>query len=143
MTATIASINAAGFIAFRHRDFSYRGDKGTWARYSVDTRELTVQCTSTGRISEAYSDEMREFCASYGIDWDAMRSGQRAVVVIDADNPDAVAVAGHARAVALDADARMDVAAHKIGKATDEDLAATGDAARDALRQDFVDIFCS
>ena len=76
MTANTFRTNEPGFVSFQHRDFSKRGDKGTWARLEEDG-SITLQKAARGLISDAYEAELREFCASFGADFDAIRCGER------------------------------------------------------------------
>lgn len=82
MTVTAPQINDAGFVRFNSRSASYKGDRYTWARYNADTRELTLNLSQSGGLSDAYKDELAAFCAVYGIDWDAMRRGDRVTVTL-------------------------------------------------------------
>ena len=74
---TISDTNASGFITFKSRDFGFAGDKGTWARFDDGTRQLTINRAAKGGMSSAYTDEMREFAAQYGVDFDDMKTGER------------------------------------------------------------------
>lgn len=74
---TIENRNAEGFIIFANRNFSRRGDKGTWARYDSRTGMLIVNKAGKGLISEEFTAEMEAFCAQYGIDFRAMSCGTR------------------------------------------------------------------
>ena len=74
--------NESGFVRFNSRNFGYRGDKGTWARYDASSRKLTICRAAQGLMSEAYETEMREFAAAYGIDFVAMSCGTRQTVTL-------------------------------------------------------------
>ena len=74
--------NESGFIQFRAREFRWRGDKGTWARYDASNRQLTICRAAQGLMSEAYEAEMREFAAAYGIDFASMLCGTRQTVTL-------------------------------------------------------------
>lgn len=54
----------------------------TWAKFNRATNKLTVNKAARGLISDAYWAEMVEFCASYGIDFEAMPFGSRESVII-------------------------------------------------------------
>ena len=66
----------AEYIDFKHRDWGYRGDKQTWARRE-DDGSITVQRSPKGIISEAYTQEMKEFCAKYGFDFSSLKPGDK------------------------------------------------------------------
>lgn len=68
--------NEQGFIIFAARDWSYRGDRSTWARVEKDG-SITIQRAQRGIISRGYTAELEKFCAAYGQDFSAMRSGDR------------------------------------------------------------------
>lgn len=72
--------NAAGFVVFENRDFGYRGDKGTWAK--VHGGKVLVCKASSGMISRAYEAEIADFCEKLGIDFSAIRCGDRATAEI-------------------------------------------------------------
>ncbi len=82
MTTTTLNLNANNFVIFQHRNFARRGDKGTWARFDRVTGKLTINKAARGLISDAYWAEMVEFCASYGIGFEAMPFGSRESVII-------------------------------------------------------------
>lgn len=67
--------NDSGFIHFGTRDWSYNGDKGTWARLNADNT-ITVKRAARGIISSKYTKELRAFCEAHGQDFDAIRSGE-------------------------------------------------------------------
>ena len=64
------------------RNWSYRGDKGTWAKYDEDTNTLTVKRAQGGIISSAYENEMEALCGLFGIDWHSVRCGETATGTI-------------------------------------------------------------
>ena len=82
MAATIQDINEQGFVRFEHRDMGWRGNKHTWARYNAETRELTLNLSQNGGINSEFLDELREFCAAYGIDYNSMRRGDRETITL-------------------------------------------------------------
>lgn len=63
-----------GYVNFDSKNWGYAGDKQTWANYDGDY--LTVKRASKGLISEAYENEMTEFCAKHGIDFSDVKPGQ-------------------------------------------------------------------
>lgn len=87
MTTTAPVTNDAGFVRFSHRTSSWKGDRYTWARYNAETRELTVYLANSGRISPEYRAEFEAFCRDYGIDFDAMRCGDKVTVFVPAEEP--------------------------------------------------------
>lgn len=82
MTTTTLNLNSSNFVIFKNRDFGRRGDKGTWARFDSTTATLTINKAAHGLISDAFTQELRDFCDSYGINFDAMPCGTRESVVI-------------------------------------------------------------
>lgn len=56
--------NEKGFVVFKSRDWSYTGDKNTWAR--VDDDKLTVNI-GRGIISSGYLAELEAFVAPYNL----------------------------------------------------------------------------
>ncbi|WP_304736532.1 hypothetical protein [uncultured Desulfovibrio sp.] len=46
---------------------------------------MTVNVARKGTISSAYIDELTEFCAAYGIDFAALRKGDRVTVEVEED----------------------------------------------------------
>lgn len=71
MTATTNT----NFINFSSRDWGYRGDKGTWVRQN-DDGTYTLKVAARGTLSRGYTEELREFCAKYGQDFDSIRCGE-------------------------------------------------------------------
>ena len=67
------------YVKFESRDWSYRGDKGTWARENADG-SITIKRADKGIVSEAYSAEMRDYCAAHDVDWDSISSGESVTV---------------------------------------------------------------
>lgn len=85
MTATNTAApqtNDAGFVHFTRRDSSFRGDRGTWARYDAETCVLTVNLTRGGVLSSGYRDEFAAFCESYGIAFNGLSHGVPVTVTI-------------------------------------------------------------
>ena len=72
--------NAAGFVVFENRDFGFRGDKGTWAK--MNGKKITVCKASSGTISREYETEISDFCEKLGLDFSAIRCGDRVTVEI-------------------------------------------------------------
>lgn len=69
-----------GYIKFKHRNFSHRGDKSTWVRYDEKTHKLTVNVANKGIVSRAYADELEDFCKQFGINFKDLHSGERVTV---------------------------------------------------------------
>lgn len=63
------------YINMASRNWNWNGDKGTWVRRN-DDNTVTVKKAARGLISDAYTAELREFCAQYGQDFDAIRCGE-------------------------------------------------------------------
>lgn len=68
------------YVSFASRNWSFRGDKGTWAAFDGDT--LKVKRARHGIISSAYEVELREFCAKHGIDFASVRCGEMATIAV-------------------------------------------------------------
>lgn len=67
--------NNSGFVNFKNRNMGFKGDRGSWAKL---TKDKVVVCRSkNGIVSDAYDDELREFCSNYGIEWDTIRCGDK------------------------------------------------------------------
>lgn len=67
ITTTVPETNTKGFVEFEHRQWDWKGDRNTWARYDANTRKLTAQLAGKGNISPTFEAEFRAFCESYGI----------------------------------------------------------------------------
>lgn len=74
MTATIKT-NGNGYITFDSRNFSFAGDKMTWAK--VDGDMITVKKAARGTISRAYEEELRAFCEQFGQNYDSIGFGDK------------------------------------------------------------------
>lgn len=66
------SINNSGFVNFRNRKWTFRGDKNTWVR--IDEKEVVVK-KGKGTISSEYFTEVEEMLKPLGIDFDALSYG--------------------------------------------------------------------
>lgn len=79
-------INSQGYVQFDSKNWSYAGDKGSWAKVKVDDDgnqvAVVVKRAAKGIISSAYEAEMSEFCAAHGIDWGKVSCGQQVEVEI-------------------------------------------------------------
>ena len=80
-------LNDSNFVIFNSRNFRRQGDKNTWARYDASNNTLTVCKAGRGLMSDEFTAEMREFCASCGIDFDTMSCGQRVTVELEVEEP--------------------------------------------------------
>lgn len=116
------TINNAGFVVFESRWWRRGADRNTWARYDAETRELTVQKTSRGIITDDYRAEIGDFCAEYGIDFETMRHGDRVTVVLPEPADAAITVTNNRRRI-------MDLAGDAVTAAWHNalDMAACGD----------------
>jgi len=78
------SVNKSGFVNLKNRNWSYAGDKGTYAKVDTDKDgnqiKLTVKRANKGIISSAYETEMREFCEPYGINFADLSCGMTASI---------------------------------------------------------------
>ena len=66
--------NDSGYICFKSRNWGYRGDRGTWARLNKDG-SITLKISANGLLSDAYTNELRDFCAQHGQDFDSIGFG--------------------------------------------------------------------
>ena len=57
-------INSKNFVDFPGRQFSYRGDRGTWVRREADGSYTLF--IGAGTISSAYIAELNTFLAQFG-----------------------------------------------------------------------------
>ena len=73
--APLLRTNDEGFILFNSRNFSYRGDRGTWAR--LDGHNLTINWAAHGILSDAFGVEFDNFLSRLNI---SLRPGQRVTV---------------------------------------------------------------
>jgi hypothetical protein len=68
------------WVNFENRNWSFAGDKQTWARIDTDdsgVKTLTVQRANRGTISSAYEAEMASYCSKHGLDFGALGCGCR------------------------------------------------------------------
>jgi len=69
--------NNAGFVNFSNKNWSFNGDKGTWAKVSekdgVET--LTIKRSGKGALSSDFEAEMQAFGEKYGVDFNAVGCG--------------------------------------------------------------------
>ncbi len=63
-----------GYVKFSKKKWSYAGDKSTWASWKDG--KLTVKKAMKGTISDSYHNEISEYAALHGIDFDGMSFGQ-------------------------------------------------------------------
>ena len=73
--------NNRGYLDTDNRDWGYRGDKGTWAHYDEGTNALTISRAKNGIISDGYTNEIAEFAARHGVDFDAIRPGDKIKII--------------------------------------------------------------
>lgn len=69
------------YVNFKNKNWNYAGDKGTWAR--TEGKTVTIKKAARGLISDAYTSELREYCAQYGIDFDSIRCGDTLTITIN------------------------------------------------------------
>ena len=62
--------NEKGFVVFNNRNWSYTGDKNTWARVNNNTLTINV---GKGTISSEYMEELEAFVAPFGLNITAGR----------------------------------------------------------------------
>ena len=62
--------NEKGFVVFNSRNWSYTGDKNTWARVNNNTLTINV---GKGIISSEYMEELEAFVAPFGLNITAGR----------------------------------------------------------------------
>jgi hypothetical protein len=70
-----------GYVNFKNRNWSFAGDKGTWAKIEGD--ELTVCRARRGTVSSDYNAEIDAFCESFGLDWSRVSCGQVKTIKIE------------------------------------------------------------
>lgn len=63
-------VNEKGFVVFKSHNWSYTGDKNTWARVNNDTLTINV---GKGIISSEYMEELEAFVAPFGLNITAGR----------------------------------------------------------------------
>jgi hypothetical protein len=77
-------VNAKGFAIIQGRNWSYAGDKRSYAMVKTDDDgnqvSLVVKRADKGLISSEYDAAMNSFCAEHGINWSAVRCGQQVEV---------------------------------------------------------------
>jgi len=64
--------NEAGYVEFAKRNWSYRGDKGTWVKaekLESGKTLISVKYASKGTVTEAYTDEIDDFLKSLGVNF--------------------------------------------------------------------------
>lgn len=73
------------YVNFKSKNWSYKGDKGSWASIDVvnDQKVVTVKRAHKGTISSAYEQELSEFCTQHGIDWRKVGCGDTVSVVVE------------------------------------------------------------
>lgn len=62
-------------IQFKSRDRRNRGDCGTYVRHNEDG-SFTVKRAKKGALTPAYTQEISEFCADFGVDFNAIGRGE-------------------------------------------------------------------
>lgn len=76
-------INPKNFVEFPGRNFSYRGDRGTWVKAEADgTYTLFI---GAGTVSSAYIAELNEFLADFGKEFSDFTCGVRHTLTPQAD----------------------------------------------------------
>lgn len=76
-------INSKSFIEFPGRQFSYRGDRGTWVKAEADgTYTLFI---GTGTVSSSYIEDLNTFLADFGKEFSDFTCGVRHTLTPQAD----------------------------------------------------------
>lgn len=70
-----------GYQSIAGRNWSYAGDKSTWAK--IDGTTLSVKKAQKGIISSEYAESMQSFCEKFGINFSSMRCGDLVKVEIE------------------------------------------------------------
>jgi len=74
----------AGFVNFQSKNWGFAGDKGTWAR--VDKKDnriiIIINKAMRGMISEAYTNEISDFCENFDVNFNDISSGQKITITI-------------------------------------------------------------
>lgn len=73
-------INSSGYVVFCNKNWSYAGDRYTYAK--IDGDKVLIKRAGKGTMSSAYESELRHFCAQIGVDWDSIGCGERVAVEI-------------------------------------------------------------
>lgn len=63
------TVNNSGYINFKNRNWSYKGDKLTWAKVNNDNDEIVVKVAANGCLSNAYEEEIRAFFENFNVDF--------------------------------------------------------------------------
>ena len=72
-TNKIIKTNDKGYVQFSKKNWSFTGDKGTWAR--IIEGNIFVKRSAKGIISSGFESEMSKFCKENGICWESVRCG--------------------------------------------------------------------
>jgi hypothetical protein len=82
----IIKTNDAGYVFFKNRNLSFKGDRGTFAQVARNEKghitAITVKVAKKGIISSEYTDEMSQFCRQIGLDFAVMSCGDSKTVFI-------------------------------------------------------------
>jgi hypothetical protein len=72
--------NGAGYVSFQNRNWSYKGDKGTFAKVlrnkDGEITSITVKVAAKGTISSEYAAELSEFCDQIDLDFASISCGK-------------------------------------------------------------------
>ena len=58
-------VNDSNFVIFNAKNWSFAGDKNTWAKLNSDASELTIY-RANGTMSDTFDKEFFAFCEQYG-----------------------------------------------------------------------------
>lgn len=80
-------INSKNFVEFPGRNFSYRGDRGTWVRAEADGSYTLF--IGAGTVSAAYIAELNTFLAQFGKEFADFSCGVRHTLTPQMEAPEA------------------------------------------------------
>lgn len=127
--------NDRGYVVFKSCNRRYAGDRATWARYDAATRTLTVARAAKGIISGEYDAELTAFCAEHGINWAAVRCGDRVTVTLSPEESAEADTSADAPAMTAEARAAYDRIMGQAAAATAKMTAAPLDELHRQLEQ--------
>lgn len=69
------------YVDFKNKNWSFAGDKSTWARINADGT-ITIKRAAKGIVSSAYASELRDYCTDLGVDFDSLKCGESVTVEV-------------------------------------------------------------
>ena len=71
------------FVRFEKKNWSYRGDKGTWVGIDTKKETLTAKKAESGIISSEYAEELQKYLENYGVSFEDLRCGEKVTVALN------------------------------------------------------------